>query len=649
MNDSNVLELIKALDNLSNKVDLIGKDGPVIEELKGNKKAKLKTLTDFMKKEFKDYLTSIVNVKGNTVSIPSTTTSSGIPGGAPRSVTEKVLNVNLVSIDRVLLEQLKEMFGKQEEERKMPEQKRSLWPALLAAAAGAIYGIVTGLIGYFMKIWEAVKLLFSKVKSWFDDLIEAMKARWAKFKALFSEEGAIGRIWKAIKEFFGEEGPIQRLWRRFKALFTEEGFLGRIWTSIKNFFGEEGPIQKGWQRIKALFTEEGFLGKIWKDIKLFFSEEGPIQKGWQRIKALFTEEGMFGKIWLSIKNIFTEEGAIGKAIKWLSDSLGGMFRLLTENPVFKFFEANILRFIKWVDIITNSFSSINAQGFNLKGLFDGIAGGLTSFYTLGFANWEDIKKQTDKIIEDFKSGKLLDSVTRSITGVFEVFGDALGRFIGWVVGWFNDEWGKAITDFFNSNNLSDQIIDIKDSIVTLVGDAYDWIETKIKDIVDVIKGVFNFDVWGVIKSLFGPMWNKVKNFFGYGKSKPEENTPTTSSKSVNFTGESKTEPSSAAASSSTGSEKVPTQDTYQHKLAETQIKVANEQKDETKKVLDMASKSNALYAENNTILKEIKEFLARKETSTVNNVNAANSNTIINNNVDTNGINQWRREVLTSR
>ena len=88
------------------------------------------------------------------------------------------------------------------------------------------------------------------------------------------------------------------------------------------------------------------------------------------------------------------------------------------------------------------------QGATIKGFVDGILGGLLSFITFGIMTWKDVKEYTDKIVEAWNSGRIIEAILRSLLALPEMLGDALGIAIGKFIGLFSDSWGKAVQNFF---------------------------------------------------------------------------------------------------------------------------------------------------------------------------------------------------------
>jgi hypothetical protein len=363
---------------------------------------------------------------------------------------------------------------------KKEDPKRSYWKILGLILAGLISGFIKFVGGYIANFKKAIEGLWRVISGLFKE--DGLLTRtWKALKNLFTEEGIFGKAWKWLKGLFAEDGVIGRVIARVRGLFSEESFLGRAIKGLEEFFSSEGPVSKLWQKLKAPFTEEGVIGKFFKDIATLFSEEGFIGRTWNSFKALFTEEGIIGKMFTSIRVAFQEEGIIGRvlgavgiikntlfgwvtkafeAIKPLFGIFETLFNVITKNPIFRIAEKAFF----WVGIILevgyNLFQSIMEEGATIKGFVDGILGGLLSFVTFGIMTWKDVKTYTDKIVEAWNSGRIIEAILRSLLALPEMLGDALGIAIGKFIGLFSESWGKAIQNFFKENSLTDSVAEL---------------------------------------------------------------------------------------------------------------------------------------------------------------------------------------------
>jgi len=147
-------------------------------------------------------------------------------------------------------------------------------------------------------------------------------------------------------------------------------------------------------------------------------------------------------------------------MKPLFDIFGKLFNMITNSFVFRIAEKAFF----WIGIILdvgyNLFQSIMEQGATIKGFVDGILGGLLSFVTFGIMTWKDVKTYTDKIMEAWGSGRIVEAIIRGLLALPEMLGDALGIAIGKFIGLFSESWGKAIQDFFKENSLTDSVAEL---------------------------------------------------------------------------------------------------------------------------------------------------------------------------------------------
>jgi len=363
---------------------------------------------------------------------------------------------------------------------KKQDNKRFPWLTLGLIAAGLISGFIKFIGGYITNFMNAIAGMWKVISGLFKEegfLMRSLKA----LKNLFTEEGIFGKALNWLKGLFAEEGVIGRVITRIRGLFSEESFLGRALKGLEEFFSSEGPVSKLWQKLKSPFTEEGAIGKFFKDIATLFSEEGFIGRTWNSFKTLFAEEGVIGKIFASVRAAFQDEGIIGRilgiagtikntlfgfvtkafeAMKPLFDIFGKLFNMITNSFVFRIAEKAFF----WIGIILdvgyNLFQSIMEQGATIKGFVDGILGGLLSFVTFGIMTWKDVKTYTDKIMEAWGSGRIVEAIIRGLLALPEMLGDALGIAIGKFIGLFSESWGKAIQDFFKENSLTDSVAEL---------------------------------------------------------------------------------------------------------------------------------------------------------------------------------------------
>ena len=391
---------------------------------------------------------------------------------------------------------------------KKEDPKRSYWKILGLILAGLISGFIKFVGGYIANFKKAIEGLWRVISGLFKEeglLMRTFKA----LKNLFTEEGIFGKAFKWLKGLFAENGVIGRIINRVRGLFSEESFIGRAIKGLGQFFSGEGPVSKLWQKLKAPFTEEGVIGKFFKDIATLFSKEGFIGRTWNSFKTLFKEEGVIGKIFASVRAAFQDQGIIGRilniagtikntmlglvtkvfdAMKPLFDIFKTLFNAITKNPIFRIAEKAFF----WVGIILdvgyNLFKSIMEQGATIKGFVDGILGGLLSFITFGIMTWKDVKEYTDKIVEAWNSGRIIEAILRSILALPEMLGDALGIAIGKFIGLFSDSWGKAVQNFFKENSLTDSVAElwtfIWDAVKSLFKRVFGKSDTEVDKLTD---------------------------------------------------------------------------------------------------------------------------------------------------------------------
>lgn len=482
MSEEVLADFLAAIEKLSDKIEKMGQaSAPIkidVDDLTKSKKAKLKTLFDYMKSEFKNYLKEIIGSagKGGAVAKEEKTL---VESGAQR-VGGKIINVKIEDINprivKLLRDEIIEALGTKKAEEQKPETKKPNWIlGLLALLAGVIVGFFS-----FVRDW------FRKIKAFLRSLkiFETLGGIVRFFKSKFMN--AISRIWKAVAE---------------SKLGQAVGrFFGRIIAAIKN--------SKIFKWLKSLVGEESALGRLLRRIGRFFKAEGAAGRG---IKAIGSGVKAVGKIFGSIGRLF------GRVVKIAKGVVGKMFGILTKSPLFKIgkvFGRLLGPVIAIFDIITNTIGSVEKQGLSFKSVLDGLLGGIVSFFTFGILNFENIKKITDKITEAFSEGNIVEGVLRILMSIPDLIFQGIGKIATWVAGFFGPEFKAKVEKFF-SGSFTDKIFGMWKSVLK-------FIASPIIKVLNWLKETFDIDIVGWIKSL--PGVQTVLDWFQ--KNKPKERPET---------------------------------------------------------------------------------------------------------------------------
>lgn len=122
--------------------------------------------------------------------------------------------------------------------------------AIVAGLTGAVIGFAAGFAETLNKLLKLVKIdIGAKFLKWSNSL-----------KALFAEEGAIGKAVAKVKTFFK---PMLDFFGRIRAFLGEGGALGKVFTSIKSFFQPIATFAEGFgATFSKFFQFFRVLGKI---------------------------------------------------------------------------------------------------------------------------------------------------------------------------------------------------------------------------------------------------------------------------------------------------------------------------------------------------------------------------------------------------
>lgn len=188
-----------------------------------------------------------------------------------------------------------------------------LWENLKKVFAGFVASVkplINAIVDAFKMAWELIKVVWDKVKPYFEMV-------WNNIKAIFS----------VVKEVLG--AFFQAAWTAIKAVWdVVVGYFTMVWNNIKAIFSVvksilTGDFKGAWEGIKSIWNNvAGWFGTVWNSIKSIFSAVGTFFSSvfgaaWNGIKSIWSNiTGFFSGVWNSIKKIFSDVGnAIAGGIK----------------------------------------------------------------------------------------------------------------------------------------------------------------------------------------------------------------------------------------------------------------------------------------------------------------------------------------------
>lgn len=621
MSEEVLADFLAAIEKLSDKIEKMGQNNAAIkidiDDLTKTKKAKLKTLFDYMKSEFKNYLTDIIGKASKGNGEMGVEDKPLAESGAQR-VGGKIINVKIEDINprivKLLRDEIIEALGTKKTDEKKDEKKKPAWLlGLLALLAGVLVGLFD-----FVKDW------FRRVKGFLRSLniFGFFKGITRFFKERFLN--AIARMWKAVSE--------SKLGRAISVFFN------RIITKIKN--------TKLFKWIARLVSEDSALGRLLKRIGNFFRAEGAAGRS---IRAISNGVKTVGKVFARIGSIFGRVVTIARGV------VGKMFSMLAKSPLFKIgrvFGRLLGPVIAIFDIITNVIGSVKQQGLSFKSVLDGLLGGIISFFTLGILNFENIKKITDKITAAFSEGNIVEGVLRILMSIPDLIFQGIGKIATWVAGFFGPEFKAKVEKFF-SGSFTDKIFGMWRGVI-------DFISKPIVKVLNWLKETFDIDIVGWIKGLPG-----VKGILEWiDKNKPKERPETApqtkpeEAKSEatqeerkkgflgNLFGGEEEQPTPESGLPEQPEETMPesTFDTTEVEEAETELEEPALSPDEFKSNMGVLAK---ILQDQLEVLRETRDALtgmAERPNTGGTAVNSVSNNTIVNNQLAT--IDMWRKNLI---
>lgn len=400
-------------------------------------------------------------------------------------------------------------------ETKKPDEKSSPWAKLFFVIAF----VVGFIIGAIQQVFKDIKFLFS--------LLKGKLAGLLKMLGETKIGSAIRGLFRGVKLKF--LNAIRQL-KNTSIVKSISGFFKELKVALKSKFTKIIEISKN-----ALGTVGKRIGSIFSSVKKVISKIGnffkPITSFLSKFKSVGKITSGPGKL---IKGFLGFFGKISKFFK-LGLKVGKLFgRLL--GPLFAIFEVFTGIFKAFTD------DKLTDKSFMQK-LITGILGGLGSFFDLfsifglEFFNFDEIRDRIEKIFKPFREGKWLEGLGQIINQVVSWFLAVPGKIVGWVVGFFNKDLGKKITEYYRKFDyfewlkgvfatlmkwvkkfahffvsIKDKVIEIYDKIKGFSSTVFDKITSFIQKLVDSIVSIFSF----------GKIKNWIKEKLGFGENKQEE-------------------------------------------------------------------------------------------------------------------------------
>ena len=254
-----------------------------------------------------------------------------------------------------------------------------------------------------------------------------------------SSEKSTGDFLEKIKGFFSTA------WEWIKGVWEAcQPFFAAVWEGVVAPVGELlsemiGAFQEAWNVIKLTWDAvKPYFAVLWEAIKVIFSVVGDVlgwyfRKAWETIKTIWDAvKPYFAVLWEAIKVIFSVVGAV----------LGGFFKVAWET-------------IKAVwDIAISYFTAVWA---GIRAVFAVVGAVLSGDFSHA---WDMIKNAWSQAVDFFKA---------VWNGISNIFG-SIGK-------WFKDVFETAL-----------------EGVVSVVKKYVEVIKKKFSNMIDKIKGFFNFSV-----------------------------------------------------------------------------------------------------------------------------------------------------------
>lgn len=382
----------------------------------------------------------------------------------PRDVVIKDTPVYINGLSNETKKFFQEIFKSQTPEvKKDLAKKNSFWMELLEILAivilGAIFALTNLFKKYVMPFIEGLGALFKFAAKGLSEL-------WTLLKE--SKIGQmIGKLFDKVADIFRADGFIGKL-------FTKEGAIGKIFAEdgmIGKFFKDDTMLGKLKNAVSHLFSEEGAIGNI-------FSKGGRIATFFKDLKAGFDlgregallrdVSGFWEKVAVWFGRLFSEGGVFAKAFKFFEPliSKAKMFGAALEKIAWP-----LMVFLAVFDFKAGYEDEMkNGSKDTLIAKMKGAIAFFVNILTLGFVNFEDIKKSIDGIVEDFKKGDIVGQVIKVLLLIPEGIGKAIYKIFTWIFSFFDKDAADIMDKEMKNFSLSEWLTGIGEHIGDFIGE-----------------------------------------------------------------------------------------------------------------------------------------------------------------------------------
>ena len=192
--------------------------------------------------------------------------------------------------------------------------------------------VADSIAGAFQQAWELIKVVWDKVKPYFEVIWTGIKAVFSVVKEVLG--GAFGVAWTAIKAVWDTvTGFFKAIWDTIAGIFSVVGNVltgnwSEAWEGIKGIAGTWGEFFKGvWEGIKSVFGAVGswfsdIFSSAWEGIKSIWSSVKSFFSGiWENIKAAFNFSDMMNIGANLLKGLWN---GINDKVEWLKSKVTGV-------------------------------------------------------------------------------------------------------------------------------------------------------------------------------------------------------------------------------------------------------------------------------------------------------------------------------------
>jgi len=382
----------------------------------------------------------------------------------PRDVVTKDTPVYINGLSNETKKFFKEVFQAQTPEMKKDlAKKSSFWMELLEVLTivilGAIFAFSSLFKKYILPFIEGLGELFRFASKGLQNIWKGLKETnigqsigklLDKIFDIFRADGAIGKFFSkegVIGKLFTEEGMIGKL-------FKDDTMLGKLKNAVAHLFSEDGAIGR-------VFSKTGRIATFLKDLKAGFDlgKEGALLRDvvgfWEKVAVwvgrLFREGGIFSKIFAFFEPLIAKAKVVGAALEKLA------WPLMILVAIFDF-KAGYEDEMK------------NGTKDTMIAKMKGAIAFFVNILTLGFVDFEDVKKSINGIVEDFKKGDFIGQLIKVVLLIPEGIGKAIYKIFTWIFSFFDKDAAAIMDKGMKEFSLSEWLAGIGEHIGEFVGE-----------------------------------------------------------------------------------------------------------------------------------------------------------------------------------